>query len=311
MTQLAAPVPAPATITRPVSLFASAFRFGGAGASRFGCSLSPEADGGTGGGGGSPPAANGAPANGNGSGERTVPTRSWAADMIRRHGGPEQALVKLGRERDKLRQRAETAERRGTGVPDGGLALTKEQRAEWEAFVKIGKPAADVVKTLGTADADAKFRADTEAEKLNASVAETAGFDGRKLAGLAKRLGFKTEVRDVTTRGEDGKTVKTPTAFAVPIGDDGKPGDAVELDAYLAEQFADTPDFVDTLRVTRDGAESSTTRRTPAADDKPSGGAWADTGRSATRQPAAKDTKNAAAKVQSRFVLPSKLAGKS
>lgn len=119
-------------------------------------------------------------------------------------------LVQAEREATQLRTSVTRLEARQ--IPEGGIALTPDQRKEWEGFLALGKPAADVKTALEAAEKNAERLKALELEVNFAKIEEITGISAAALRKLAPDLevefGGTDEKPEVFVKDKDGQKVK-------------------------------------------------------------------------------------------------------
>lgn len=144
-----------------------------------------------------------------------------------------------------------------TGAPKEGKLLTKEQAADYDAFVALGVKPADL-KTVVEEHGKLKIQASERAEEEKyVEAAEALGFENvPALTRWLKREKLALEFKEQRVKDEEsGKTVIQKLPFVRPAGDEKAVAEA--LDEYIEREV---PEFVDVFKFR------------PAADDEEAGG---------------------------------------
>jgi hypothetical protein len=102
-------------------------------------------------------------------------------------------------------------------IPEGGVALTPDQRKEWEAFTALGKSAADVKAALETADKNAERLKELELEVNFAKIEEITGISAAALRKLAPDLeiefGGTDDKPEAFVKDKDGQRKKLDAEY--------------------------------------------------------------------------------------------------
>lgn len=168
------------------------------------------------------------------------------ATMIQRAGTAEAAANELWRDNYQLREqrrklRDEVAELKAKQPVDGSLVLTKEQAAEWEAYLKLGKPA-EIEKAVTDGKAAAEAVAKQERANLVTKAAKDLNYNPEVLTQLTEMRGLALTSQTVKVNGAD-QTVHYVTE------PNGQP---LELSQYAATHWAA---FLPSLQVAGQGQQ--------------------------------------------------------
>lgn len=163
--------------------------------------------------------------------------------------------------RDKNRAlRSEVTDLKSKAPTEGARVLTKEEAQAWEAYTALGIAPAAIQAAIAERD-DAKGQLAQRARLDTLGVAAQA--HGYKAAALAKLPSLKDQeitLKDVDSKGPDGKPVKVKHAY---VG-------SVSLPDFIQEHDAEfLPALTDVAKPAGDGVGSPANGQRPRLSDQP------------------------------------------